>query len=129
MWYAIYNVEGGELVSLGTVVADPLPTGLSAKEVGESRPEGEWSVAALNFGPAPCASLLASQDFMGRFTVAEEAAVRQRAMTDPMLQTFLARVERARSVSMAHPDMVAGMQYLVQLGLITAERCAEILNG
>jgi kynureninase len=42
---------------------------------------------------------------------------------------FLARVERARSVSLSHPDTLNGMSYLVALGIITSARRTEILNG
>jgi hypothetical protein len=129
MWHAIYDTTTGKLESLGTVLADPLPEGLTAAAIGEQAPEGEWDASARAFVTRAAAQVWAPQDFMGRFTVAEETAIRARAMTDPNMLTFLARVERARSVSSAHPDTIAGLSYCVSIGVITAPRYQEILNG
>lgn len=128
-WFAIYKQANGELVSLGTVVADPLPAGVASKPVGESRPSGNWNAAALAFEMVLEETLLEPQDFMGLFTVAEETAIRQRAMTDANMLTFLARAERARTVSRTHMDTVNGMNYCVATGCVTEARKAEILNG
>lgn len=129
MWYAIYNTATGALVSSGTVIANPLPDGLASVECGQSQPAGEWDAATLTFLEPVELIVLSPQDFMGRFTVAEETAIRNRAMTDANMVTFLARVERARTVTLSHPDTIAGMNYCVSFGLITTERKAEILNG
>ena len=33
MWFAIYQTSDGTLISLATVVADPLPAGLAKKQI------------------------------------------------------------------------------------------------
>lgn len=53
-WFAVYNKEDGTLVSVGTVLADPMPDGLAAIEI-ESRPTvpSFWNPKALRFEPKP----------------------------------------------------------------------------
>lgn len=127
-WHAIYSSATGALISIGTVVADPLPAGLASKVLGEPQPVGSWDPAVREFVPAVVDVVIPPQDFMGLFTLAEETAIRNRAMTDANMVTFLARVERARTVSLSHPDTIAGMDYCVALGIITPARKLEMLN-
>lgn len=129
MFYAVYDSTTGQLQSVGTVVANPLPPGLSSVAVGAAAPNGVWNVTTHVFDAATFVAPLIPQDFMARFTMAEETAIRTRAMTDANMVTFLARVERARTVSLTHPDTIAGMDYCVSLALITAARKTVILNG
>jgi hypothetical protein len=131
MWHAIYKIGNGALVSIGTVLADPLPGGMAAKQYADLPGAGmAWDASVQDFVAVPPAPvLLVPQDFMGRFTVAEETAIRARAMSDASMLTFLARVERARTVCLSHPDTIAGMNYILSLGLITAARHTEILDG
>lgn len=128
-WHAVYNVSTGKLVSIGTVVADQLPEGLASQVLGESKPVGNWNAATHVFDAVVEETVMLPQDFMGLFTIAEETAIRNRAMTDANMVTFLARVERARTVTFSHPDTISGMDYCVAMGIITAERKTEILNG
>ena len=52
-WFAIYQTSDGTLVSLATIVADPLPAGLTKKIVAE-RPTGfQWSPSLLDWEPTP----------------------------------------------------------------------------
>ncbi len=52
-WFAIYQTSDGTLVSLATVVADPLPAGLTKKVIAE-RPVGfQWNTTLLDWEPAP----------------------------------------------------------------------------
>lgn len=129
IWHAVYNLSTGNLVSVGTVVADPLPEGLASQALGEVKPLGNWDAVTRVFVPVVEEIVMQPQEFMALFTLAEETAIRTRAMTDANMVTFLARVERARTVSLTHPDTIAGMDYCVALGDITPERKTEILNG
>lgn len=49
-WYAVYDTNSGELRSVGTEVADPLPGRMSKYEIigydGERPPPGLWDPAA-----------------------------------------------------------------------------------
>ncbi len=53
-WFAVIEESNGELLSLGTVVADPLRVGLAKINLGATRPEGGiWNPATLAFDPKP----------------------------------------------------------------------------
>ncbi len=52
MW-AIYRESDGELVSLATVVADPLPAGLAKKVVAEYGSDVQWDPTLLDWEPRP----------------------------------------------------------------------------
>jgi hypothetical protein len=50
MFYAVYDVANGRLVSTGDVVADPLPAGLAKKEIGRQMAANEeWDATALAY--------------------------------------------------------------------------------
>jgi hypothetical protein len=130
MWHAIYDIATGELRSTGTVLADPLPEGLASMPCGDMRPTGEWNASTHMFdAPAAEPTVMSPQDFMGMFTFDEEKAIRALAQTDMVMTTFLARVQRARTVTLSHPDTVNGIGYCVAVGAITQDRASEILNG
>lgn len=48
-WFAVIDESSGALVSVGTVVADPLPKGLSAIALTQERPTGAWDAALRAF--------------------------------------------------------------------------------
>lgn len=128
-WFAVYEAGTGRLRSTGTVLADPLPEGLAAKEFA-ARPDGmDWNTETLDFDiprPVPARTVTAVE-FMQLFTVQERIAIRQAG--DPVLDDFLDMVRVAGTISMDHQMVVQGLGYLVQQGLITAERAAEIGGG
>jgi hypothetical protein len=52
-WFAIYREADGTLVSLATVVADPLPAGLAKKQVTQFTGGVQWDTATLDWEPKP----------------------------------------------------------------------------
>lgn len=128
MWYAVHDATG-TLVSTGTVIADPLPDGLTAVAVGETRPEGDWNPATRTFmAPKIAKAALPVIDFLRRFNmITEEAPIRAAAATDPVIATFLGRLGVIDSVHLDHPETVAGVNYLASKGLIAPGRVTEIL--
>lgn len=53
-WYAVYEKSTGKLTSVGTVVADPMPAELEAKQL-TGRPTGNvvWNKTNLEFEAGP----------------------------------------------------------------------------
>lgn len=131
MWYAIYETATGRIVSLGTSVASPLPAGLAAKEVGATRPTGDWDPVTLAFvASVPVAPRAIDPiEFMRRFTMQEEAAIRAAAKSDPMVEVLLARltVPTLRQIHLDHPETQQGMAYLVQKAVITQAVADRVL--
>ena len=53
-WFAVYRETDGELLSLGTVITDPLRPGNAKINLGPTRPEGGvWNPSTLVFDPTP----------------------------------------------------------------------------
>lgn len=127
MFYAVYETATGRLRSTGTVLADPLPEGLAAKEYPDGRPDGfSWNPETLDFDvPIPKRPRRVSAvEFMQLFTVQERIAIR--GAGDPVLDDFLDMVRVAGSISLDHPMVVQGLAYLAQAGILTQARADEI---
>lgn len=78
--------------------------------------------------------------FRSRFTANEKAALEFAMIDDPsasqqqrqiaaMLRVFVKDLDNAQFVVLDHPDIVQGVQMLVQLGVLTADRATEILTN
>lgn len=68
-------------------------------------------------------------EFLNRFTDAELMAVRAKSQTDAVTWKFLTFATAAQEVVSNDPVTIAGMDYLVSVGILTASRKAEILAG
>ena len=70
-----------------------------------------------------------SFEFLNRFTPAERASFRAAAQTDQLVADFAQLAAAAQEILNTDPVTIAGMNYLVFLGLLTEARAAEILGG
>ena len=75
------------------------------------------------------ASRWTAYQFLLRFTAEERAAFRAAAITDPNVADFQQLAQAAQEVLSDDPMTVAGMAYLVSVGLLTSARRDEILGG
>lgn len=143
-WYAIARDVDGGLVSVGTVIDDPLPAGLIAVNVGATPPTGTWNPATRTFEDfVPVADASAWQitkfAFRSRFTQAEKVTIEIASLdnpTAPMEQRELAAGLRAAQadqrdaafIDLVRADTRAGVIALETAGLLAAGRAAEILD-
>jgi hypothetical protein len=67
--------------------------------------------------------------FLMRFTAAERAAFRAAAATDETVADFQELATAAQEIAADDPVTVAGMDYLVSVGLLTRSRADEVLGG
>lgn len=126
-WYAVYDSETGALRSVGSVVADPLPEGLEAREY-EERPTGVWDAGELDFVPREeRPPRLPRVEFMRLFTREERVAIRR--SDDPVVADFHEMLMASDEVDMGHADVQEGVGYLVSEGYLTSERGEQILAG
>lgn len=127
MWYALYEVSTGRLVSSGSSITETIPEGLAVK-VFPSSPSFLWNEQTLEFDaepPVPKVELSPLQ-FLQRFTVYERVAIRAASKTDPIIEDFLDMINAASGIEGGHPLLVQGLGYMIQQGLITPERAAEV---
>jgi hypothetical protein len=66
-WHLLYNSTTGQSVSIGTVIADPLPEGITAQPLTDAEGEGLqngsliWDAATRTLIPTPLPSVTAEQ--------------------------------------------------------------------
>lgn len=72
---------------------------------------------------------LSPYQFLNRFTATERIAARTLAKTDPVVEDILFMVQNAQGVYLTDPATAQGLAYLQSVGVLTAARAAEILNG
>lgn len=128
MWYAVYETDTGRLRSSGSVVADPLPEGLSAKVIPARTSGMDWNPETLDFDvPREIpGDALSPGEFMDRFTLDEDVAIETAAQSDPMLRVFLRRVQSNPRIRLDAPLVQQGLGYLVSVGILTQARAGEI---
>lgn len=96
---------------------------------------GEWCSPSAAFRPGQTPRFVdvspktfTAYQFLQRFTDAELLAVRSRSAFDHVTWRFLTLATAAQEVVSDDPVTVAGMDYLVSVGILTAARKAEILG-
>ena len=102
---------------------------------------GQWRLAAQQpeaVEPPPPDTRLTRLQFRNRFTLTEKASIEFAALDDPtaptaqrqqaaMLRAVLADQAAAEFIDLADATTIEGVQLLVQAGLLTEERGAEVL--
>ena len=114
---------------------------ISTTDEAERQYPGQWRLAAQqpDEPSAPAETRLTVLQFRQRFTLAEKAAIELAAIDTPaaaieqrqqaaMLRAVLADQAAAAFIDLADPGTVEGVQLLVQAGLLTEPRGAEVLT-
>ncbi|GHF71299.1 hypothetical protein [Seohaeicola zhoushanensis] len=131
-WKAVFETATGKLRSVGTVVADPLPEGLSVVDLA-GRPDGAmlWNEATQAFDvPAPAPVLTWSRtEFLELFTAAERLTIRELTKTVPAMDDYLFMVQTATTIRSDHALVTDGLAALVAGGIITQARADAIAAG
>lgn len=130
MWYAVYETATGALRSVGTVLADPLPAGLSSVAIGQDHPSGDWDSASRTFVPrSTLPERWTKFEFLMRMTPAERKACRARAEGDEDAADFMDMLNQSGEVVRSNPAVLQGLTYMASVGCMAAGRPSEILNG
>lgn len=131
MHYLIIDRDG-RLVSESSVVADPLPDGLTAVALAE-RPDWathRWdpAVQQLVSVSARRVRTLDKAEFLRRLTLGALAAALARESTDPLIAAFRVWIDNVTRVDLDTAEVQQGIGYLQQMGILTAEHAAQILQ-
>lgn len=134
-WHAVFDAASGELRSLGTVVADPLPEGLASKPFPFDPRAMVWRPVERDFvQPPPVAAprRLSPVEFAKLLTVGERIALRK--SSDPVIEDFQWFLERAEYIDLDDAITQQGIGYLTTLAAddparLTEARAARILAG
>lgn len=117
-----------------------LPEGLRAQAIVSLRNRSPdiavgWTWDGVEFSPPPEPQVptythFSKLQFRQLFTLAERIAIDNAALTGvakATLVTLQKDIEAAQYVDLSRPDTIAGVNFLVTAGLITAPRAAEVL--
>lgn len=132
-WFAVWRTADGELVSVGTVVASPLPAGLSVTDLGANPPTGVWNSITHVFDPAAVLKpVLSLKDFAQRFTTAEREALQGILATGTQTQKNKLNAFRTYLTDCGNADLndayiVASVNLMETAGVLAAGRAAVIL--
>lgn len=132
-WFAVWKTSNGELVSVGTVVASPLPNGLATTDLGANPPIGVWNDVTHVFDAGQTLkAVLSLKDFAQRFTTAERESLwnMQANGTAPQKQklgAFRQYLSDAGSVDLNDAYIVASVNLMESAGVLAAGRAAVIL--
>lgn len=96
-------------------------------QINESNVTQVWSVR--NKTADELRKTWTAYEFLLRFTAQERAAYRNAAKTDDNVADFMGLAQAAQEIVNDDSMTVAGMNYLVSVGLITEQRKNEILGN
>ena len=66
-------------------------------------------------------------EFMRRLTAMERIAARTLAKTDPIMEDFVALLDKADVVHTDDPDLRSGIGYMVAMNILSQDRANEVL--
>jgi len=131
-WHAVYRTSDGQLMSVGDVIADPLPDGLASIEIAEPDfSTHEWDAASRSFMPKAVNTVRvwSRYEFLTRIPTQKRISIRTAAKSDPVVEDFVALLDAVSEVRSDDPGTAAGLDYLVYAGLLDAAEKEAILNG
>lgn len=136
MWNALYETATGRLLSIGSVVADPLPEGTAVVEYAE-RPDQTtqvWDEATHDFVQrASVPPSLTRIDFIRRFTVAERESLKEMLLNGTATQkrkvgAFVDYLGYDDDVYLGDQYIIDSVNLMESAGVLAAGRAAEVLS-
>jgi len=134
-WYAVYTTSTGALVSVGTVVADPLDGSLTAKELS-GQPNfstHHWDTGTKDFVITTPSTVMGKSSFLDRFTLTEKKRLsliddlQASDKTKRDVKSFLNFLQIVESVDKADSFIISALITMEGCGIIGTGRKSEIL--
>jgi hypothetical protein len=133
-WFAIYQLENGQLVSgtgdISKIANEEIlkARGYGVIECPDNAQAGIWNSEKLNFDPALSVSIYAEPEaIIAAFTPTEWMAARD--LTDPNIVWWFDRLmSRREPVDIMGETFIQGLQYLVSQVKIDPKRTSEIIS-
>ncbi len=128
MWYAVYDKNTKDLISIGQSVASPLPDSMSMVEF-EDKPEGNWNGNTLSFDPVVTTVeyewYIDVGPFFDRFGQKALAVV---SSEDAMVKGLVLMTLSRKWIDLKRPDVGMFLGLLVSKGLIDMTDLQRILT-
>lgn len=130
MAYFSYKTESGELIQISDyeiVLVDELSVSQNPLPKIALETEYTWSTELRDFFVKEKRKLT-KLEFLRKFTAPERIAIRQVAVTDPIVFDAMELLDLAEFVSLDDPDTQNLIGYLSILGVLQQNRVMEILT-
>lgn len=118
------NLVGLDPDTLANLPAHLSPATLAQLDLADT---GFLPVADPPPPPPPPPTVVPVLTFKRLLTAAERISIRTTANSNPTVADWLDILDTASDVYLTDADTVAGVQYMVSLGLLTADRAAMVL--
>lgn len=138
MYSIIYQTGNGVFVALSENHIDPLPSGLSAKSVGELQPDMsayQWDPSTFGLVPRTPQRIVSKLTFIQRFTDAERRALFGFSLDSSKTETqrklvfaFERYLDFLDMINLDDTSVASGMLYLETVGVLTSGRSGQILS-
>lgn len=134
-YYAVYRSVSGELISLGTILAEVLPAGLVAVDLIIPPPDGHvWNAVSLAFVAPTPPRVIRKISFINRFTLAEEKELfgfnfgsTYTAAQQKNLASFMRYLDYLDFIDLDDAAIQQGVTYLGTVGILGVGRVAQVL--
>lgn len=134
-YYAIYVTATGELMSQGSIVADPLPANLTAVDIVNPPADNTmWAVASRSFVPRPAPRIISKVDFIQRFTLTERKELfgftvgpSYTPAVQKNLAAFMRYLDFLDVIPLDDPGIVQGVNYLETVSILPVGGAAKAL--
>lgn len=123
--FHLYKIDTGELISSASFIAD-IPGGMAVKE---SDKVGVWNTETLDFDEITPSKRMTTLEFMELFTDLELIGILDAAKVNTTVQLFVMKMEQAEFIDLNYQPTIDGINSLSNVGLLSSERAAVILNG
>lgn len=133
-WFAVWRTSDGELVSVGTSVADPLPAGLGVTNLGANSPTGVWNKITHTFdASAVLKPVVSKRDFWKRFTDTERETLYDMSLNGTAAQkkkigAFRAFISDCEGVDLNDAYVQSSVSLMETAGAIGVGRAAQIIG-
>ena len=124
----LYEISTGKLVTNSSADINPIPTGMEVKVLPDAD-SGIWNTTTLSFDSLPETRIRSADEFEDLLTDAEYAGILTASKTDVNVEVLVRRLASKPSVNLLSQRITSALGYLQSVGLLTADRVAEIANG
>ena len=120
----LYKISTGELKTSTILPIDTIPDGWALKVTSTS---GVWNTSTLDYDPVTEVRSIPKSTFYKRMTCATRLDIKIASKTDIEIENLLEYIAGFESIDLDDDELLAGLDYLVAEGVITAEKKAEVV--
>jgi hypothetical protein len=121
----LYDIATGRLESSTALDVTTIPDGRAVKASSKT---GVWNTQTLDFDPIPPNTVITMQEFTKRIGMIKMQAILVASKTDIAVETLLRYTDKFTTVDTTDPELMYGMNYLVQIEIFTQAEMDEILK-